>query len=206
MYDREGSALLHAVSVISNTADSFGGGLYAYTGTLSVVNSTVGGNASTGMSGGGLYLNNGTAAITYTTIASNTASSGGFGLHRNEGTLSVLNTVLAYNGTLSDNCGGEITSMGYNLEYGTSCPFTATGDVIETLPLLGRLADVEGALLYPLLEDSPAIDAGQCQPGLTTVDQRGLTRPQGEGCDVGAYEREPDEFWIFLPVVMRQWP
>ena len=34
---------------------------------------------------------------------------------------------------------------------------------------------------------SPALDAGVCDPNVTT-DQRGVSRPQGSACDIGAYE------------------
>ena len=34
---------------------------------------------------------------------------------------------------------------------------------------------------------SPAIDAGSCEQA---TDQRGIARPQGIACDIGAYERE----------------
>lgn len=43
------------------------------------------------------------------------------------------------------------------------------------------------------LEGSPASDAGACtdiQSNTMAADQRGVTRPQGPGCDVGAYERQ----------------
>jgi predicted outer membrane repeat protein len=49
-------------------------------------------------------------------------------------------------------------------------------------------------LTQALLDDSPAIDAipvASCTtPG---TDQRGVERPQGAGCDIGAFEAEPDE-------------
>jgi len=41
--------------------------------------------------------------------------------------------------------------------------------------------------VHPLLPGSPAIDAGACVAGITT-DQRGVSRPSGDGCDIGAYE------------------
>jgi diaminopropionate ammonia-lyase len=42
-------------------------------------------------------------------------------------------------------------------------------------------------MIYPLRTGSPAIDAGTCIPDIET-DQRGLNRPQGDSCDIGAYE------------------
>ena len=53
---------------------------------------------------------------------------------------------------------------------------------------LGPLADYGGpTLTHALAPGSPAIDAAdadQCE----ATDQRGVSRPQGEGCDIGAFE------------------
>jgi hypothetical protein len=51
---------------------------------------------------------------------------------------------------------------------------------------------------------SPAVDNASllyCPSG----DQRGVLRPQGAGCDVGAVERIPSELApvLFLPLVIR---
>jgi Ca2+-binding RTX toxin-like protein len=54
-------------------------------------------------------------------------------------------------------------------------------------PLLGSLADYGGPTsTHALLTGSPAIDGvtGTCE----IADQRGVPRPQGTGCDIGAYE------------------
>ena len=57
-------------------------------------------------------------------------------------------------------------------------------------PKIGPLADNGGLTrTHALLAGSPAIDAASsanCPP----VDQRGVSRPQGAGCDIGSYERE----------------
>jgi hypothetical protein len=43
---------------------------------------------------------------------------------------------------------------------------------------------------HELKVGSPAVDAAVCSPAFDT-DQRGVLRPQGSGCDIGAYERIP---------------
>ncbi len=172
--------------IVGNTARG-GGGVYNRSGTLSLVNTTVSRNAASSYAGGGLWNQNSGAAsvLTYTTVASNTALSGGGGINRASGTVLLQNTIVAYNGTA--NCSGGVTSNGHNLEYGDTCGFTATTDITDTNPLLGPLTHDRGTWVHPLLEGSPAIDAGVCVAGITT-DQRGVPRPQGATCDIGAYE------------------
>jgi hypothetical protein len=64
----------------------------------------------------------------------------------------------------------------------------ATGPCGTTpVKFLGPLADNGGpTLTHALLQGSNAIDAaiGDCPP----TDQRGVARPQGDACDIGAYE------------------
>jgi CSLREA domain-containing protein len=62
-------------------------------------------------------------------------------------------------------------------------------------PLLARLADNGGpTMTHAPLDGSPAVDAGDpSTPGSSEAacaptDQRGVTRPQGSVCDIGAYE------------------
>ena len=64
--------------------------------------------------------------------------------------------------------------------------------------VLGPLVfDPSGALMHAILNGSPAKDAGDptgCKDDLGVLlpaDQRGITRPQGLYCDIGAYEAVP---------------
>ncbi len=82
-----------------------------------------------------------------------------------------------------------MSSAGHNLESRNQCKFVAAGDRVDTDPRLGPLADNGGpTLTLALLTGSPAIDAGLDCPA---VDQRGVARPQGPGCDIGAFELVP---------------
>jgi hypothetical protein len=135
--------------------------------------------------------------LTFTTVASNTAASGAGGILQGAGTVLLQNTIIAYNGT---NCNAGLTSNGHNLEDGHACGLGAAGDMTDTDPLLGLLTADGGSLVHPLLPGSPAINHGACIAGIMT-DQRGVPRPQGNTCDIGAYEWALRK--VYLPVVLR---
>ncbi|HWW44947.1 MAG TPA: choice-of-anchor Q domain-containing protein, partial [Acidimicrobiia bacterium] len=87
------------------------------------------------------------------------------------------------------------TSGGFNLSDDTSCGLSTATDRQSGNPLLGALANNGGPTLTELPQPgSPLIDAipvPDCTLGLLalgTVDQRGVPRPQGAGCDIGAVE------------------
>jgi hypothetical protein len=63
------------------------------------------------------------------------------------------------------------------------------------------LGDNSGpTLTHALLPGSQATDGGTCVAGVET-DQRGLSRPYGDDCDVGAYELH--KTYVYLPLVLR---
>jgi hypothetical protein len=94
------------------------------------------------------------------------------------------NTVLASNQL--GNCAGTApTDLRNNLSFGdASCPGGfATGD-----PRLGPLADNGGPTeTVAIAPGSAALDEVPVADCLA-VDQRGVTRPQGPDCDIGAFE------------------
>jgi hypothetical protein len=204
LYVHSGSVTIQAGQIFSNTATN-AGGIFNYYGEVALINSTLSDNHAQDGNGGGLY-NYGPSAttwLTFTTVASNTVSgiySGG-GLGNSGGEIIVQDSLLAHNQPL--NCSGGVTSNGHNLDNVASCAFDQVGDLENTDPLLLPLTMVNLAWVHPLHENSPAIDAGFCLPGLTTVDGRGAVRPYGSSCDIGAYEYRPDEFLISLPLLVK---
>jgi cysteine-rich repeat protein len=92
-----------------------------------------------------------------------------------------------------DGCFGTVTTVGHNLEEGgNTCGFNAGSDVLGAA-LLGALVDHGGPTwTRALLVGSDALDAGSPtiggSTGCTLVDQRGVPRPSGTACDIGAYE------------------
>jgi hypothetical protein len=189
---------------------SAGGGIFnGAVGTLAINNSTLTGNSAVvagcssgcGYGGGGIYNNRGTLAINNSTLTGNSATSIGGSIYTNLGTAILQNTIVA-NSPSGGNCGGTMTSKGYNLSSDGSCDFDGPGDLNNTDPKLGKLGNYGGPTqTIPLLSGSPAIDAGNptgCTDGLghlLKTDQRGDPRPNTEdtgGCDMGAYERQSD--------------
>jgi hypothetical protein len=178
-----------------------GGAFYTFGGTVTLNNSTVTGSSAyrcsgvCGGTGGAIVNGSGNLAMNNSTVSGNSA--GGI---FNGGTATLQNSIVANNpGT---NCGGTITSHGYNLSSDGSCAFSNSGDRDNTNPVLGTLGSYGGPTpTIPLLTGSPAIDAGNpsgCTDGLghlLKTDQRGMPRPDAEDsgeCDMGAYERQSD--------------
>jgi predicted outer membrane repeat protein len=179
----------------SNIASHHGGAIFVDNDAepFTVRNSTFYGNSSP--NGGGI-ANYGGLVVTNSTLSHNNSSSGGAIQNGLGGVLSLRNSILA------DSTGGVdcIKSDGTpaienisNLIETTGTGFESCGTSLLTSdPLLGALTNNGGSTqTMALMPGSPAIDAGSDTNCLTT-DQRGVTRPQGAHCDIGAYEAEPN--------------
>ena len=129
----------------------------------------------------------------------------GAGLLAANGKIEVAGSILDNNsGTVAGeytlrNCSvsgsATITSIGYDLENGTECDFKATGDLQNTSPEFssGELQSNGGSTnTFAPVPTSPAVDAIPASfPFCDGSDQRGIARPQGGGCDIGAVELVP---------------
>jgi len=182
-----GNLTLNGCTLSANTAGGNGGGLYNAS-TVVLNNTTLSGNTATSL-GGGLY-NAMTATVLHATFALNGATSGG-GLY-NAGSATLKGTLL--NANTGSNCVGTVSSNGSNLDSGTSCAFSAAGNLSNINPLLGALTDNGGqTATHALSSGSPAIDAAD-NTGCPATDQRGVVRPvDGNSdsvavCDIGALE------------------
>ena len=174
----------------SNTAfGSHGGGIANFVGTLNIASSTISGN-TTDHDGGGIWNEVGsTLMIINSTLVGNIGSAGG-GIRNNGGTVELINSIIANNLTGGD-CSGIVTSLEHNLDSDGTCNLTEPTDLPNTDPLLGPLRDNGGPTeTHALLLGSPAIDTGD-DAFCPDTDQRGVTRPQGAACDIGAFEFEP---------------
>jgi hypothetical protein len=196
-----GTLTLTNSTVSGNTGFLAGGGIFN-TGPLMLINSTVSGNSASGLgsAGGGIYNSvGGTLTLTNNTVSGNSASAAGGILTQVAATTTLTNTIIAGQ-TSGGNCAGvgSIHDGGYNLDDDASCGLSAANNSLpNTNPLLdpAGLQDNGGPTQTIALEQaSPAIDAipvGVNGCGTTVAtDQRGVTRPQGSACDIGAFELE----------------
>ncbi|MFZ0546743.1 MAG: choice-of-anchor Q domain-containing protein [Candidatus Promineifilaceae bacterium] len=176
----------------SNNANT-GGAIYDLSGTVTIVNSTFYENGGTPNAGGAIKVGEyGTVNITNSTFSKNKAgqySDGSAINNESGGSVTLENSVIAYS-QQGDNCSGTITDGGGNLTYpDDSCPG------INLDPVLGPLQDNGGpTLTTALLDGSSAIDNAIdsiCNAApVNGLDQRGVARPIGNHCDIGAYESD----------------
>ncbi len=190
-----GTATLTGVTFSHNSAN-FGGGLYnAATATLTGVTFS---HNSAG-TGGGLY-NDGTAKVSFSTFSQNSVNYYGGGIFILSGTVQVKGVILSGNSAGADGpeCGGSLTSQGYNLVQSTTgCGFTAAStDITGSDAQLGPLADNGGPVQThlpnagsPALDKVPPSDCTDLDGNTLATDARGVSRPQGAACDIGAVER-----------------
>jgi hypothetical protein len=187
-------------TIAGNSAGSAGGGVFNVA-QLTLVGTTITGNSmrSEGFSGGaiqcGLYIPNGE-------IPPPACDIGGGGVGTDAAaTTRIMDSVVAGNPT--GNCYGTLVSEGHNaIGSDSSCTLQlaqgAGHDQPSVNPLFGVLSDdgEPGDAHYPLLSNSPLIDAGG-QPGrnCTLRDQIGNPRINGRHphhgqplCDIGAIE------------------
>lgn len=169
-----------------NTAADEGGAIKASNDEITAENSTFTGNASA--IGGAIWAMGG--QLSNTTVAGNT---GGGGVHGVTDPIELVNSIVW--GNASGDCSGAIDATGgHNLGGDATCGLDpSAGDVTGQDPKLSPLADNGGLTqTMALAADSPAVDAGDDATCLAT-DQRGVSRPQGEGCDIGAFEVAVDD-------------
>ncbi|MGE5377764.1 MAG: choice-of-anchor Q domain-containing protein, partial [Bacteroidota bacterium] len=193
----------------STIAQNQGGGILIYGTGSTILNSTITQNQADANDGGGIAIRGGGMhRILNSTVTQNSAASGGGISIYQPATVDVDNSTFAHNSAAR---GTEIKMVGYsymdvtntifvcipessNCYEGGSTPIALTNSILATGTLydygLAALADNGGPTqTMALLPGSPLIDTGS-DAGCAATDQRGITRPKGSHCDIGAYELE----------------
>jgi hypothetical protein len=185
---------------------SGGGGGMANSGMATVFNSTFSGNSSSLGRGGGIAdFTGGTLTVVNSTFSDNSAGIAGGAISNRYGTSATLKNTVVVGTQANGNCESSITDGGGNLSFSdTTCPG------INADPALGPLQNNGGPTWTMALgPGSAAIDAGVdavCAAApVNGLDQRGIIRPQGPHCDIGAVEQLPPmPPRIWLPLVHRR--
>jgi CSLREA domain-containing protein len=195
---------------VARGSQSDGGGVYAASGwcysgraglwcpePIRLINSTITGNRADNDGGGIMAIG---ITSNHVTIAANSAdadidgqgTAGGFMSlnHSRVGPTSLNGALIA--GNAPDQVGGSFAAL------------VEPNLITDTLSVVSPLSDNGGPTpTHALPPDSPAINAGN--PACVATDQRGIFRPYGGRCDLGAVEMQigaPPQI-VFLPSLWR---
>jgi S-layer homology domain len=186
------------VTISGNSAVRYGGGIGLGLGQATLANVTISGNSSN--ESAGMVSYSAVVTLDNVTITGNNAqTSSGFALF---GSASYPTNAHIQNSIIVGNANGDcakssasdapLISDGYNV-VGPGCPSDNAGDLTFT----GTLSDLLDPNLvdnggptptHALVPASPALDRIPIAQCGASTDQRGIARPQGPGCDSGAYE------------------
>lgn len=199
LHSRESAVAITYGTLSANKAGFFGygGGIYDRSSDTLVENSTISGNVAS--LGAGIY-NRSTMTVSNSTISKNKAGDGG-GIFTSRD-LTLKRTLISGNSAFFardvDRFSGTVTADNYNM-FGTNNYDGVRGfsvgasDIVPSVgiaSILLPLANNGGPTqTHALAAASPAIDASPADADCTGFDQRGIARPNGPACDIGAFEK-----------------
>jgi predicted outer membrane repeat protein len=207
IYENCNLAILNS-TFSANTAAHYGGAVLSDNdiNPVEITNSTFYGNTALSGSGGAI-ANYGGLVIRNSTFSNNNASNGGALRNGIGGILSLRNSILA-NSIGGVDClksdGSPAIENLNNLIETTGADVESCGTPLLSIdPRLGALGANGGfTQTMALRQGSPAINAGD-DARCPATDQRGISRPYGSHCDLGAYEYDKkngnDATGVFRP-------
>lgn len=198
---------LERVSFVGNTA-VYGGGMSNDNSAPQLTNVTFSGNNA--HQGGAMqnYQSSPTLInVTFSANAARNAGEGGGMYNISSSQPFLRNVIMAdnLNGDCVNGSGGSIAGA-YSLikdtgAYACGAVDGNNGFIVGQDPRLGALGSYGGfTKIYPLNPGSPAIDA-VINNWCPATDQRGISRPFGTYCDIGAFEFLPPR--VYLPLILR---
>ncbi len=224
LYSSGGMVTINRSTISGNTAAVRGGGLFIAAERVLLSNSTVSGNTAV-YRGGGLY-NRGIITLTNATVTANRADQQEGGGLFNDGTTIFIRSLLSGNfaatsAELYNAYAGSLIANNYNIFGYSDDPGgnfqPGQIDLVPAEPLDAilnpNLADNGGpTYTHALPPGSPAVDLApseECDFAPTNGrDQRNAMRnhngdatPSANECDSGAFELQPNAWFIFLPSV-----
>ena len=214
MYNYSSSPTLTNVTFSSNSAGQYGGGMYNYSGSPKLTNVTFSDNSATSHGGGMYNEGNSKPTLTNVTFSGNSATFHGGGMYNDSSSPTLTNVTFSgnsaqrgggmYNGYSSSPqirntiLWGNTAPSGAQIYNDSSTPvvsysvvqggYAGGTNIITADPKLGTLGNYGGfTQTIPLQAGSSAIDTGN-DTTCAVTDQRGISRPQGAHCDIGAFE------------------
>jgi CSLREA domain-containing protein len=199
--DNTGGMQVSSSTFSNNDADSTGGAI-ATSNDATITKSTFSANGLSANHGGAIANHGDRLLMTYSTLSLNTARDGGAAVwsEPTEFGVTIISTSILANSENGGDCAGtNVIDAGKNIFEDGSCltnDTSLTGD-----PGLGALSDHGGwtkthGIFGGIAIDAIGYDTYGCAAGI--VDQRGTSRPQGAGCDIGSFEfhdtQEPAAF------------
>jgi hypothetical protein len=206
VYNDTGTMNVTASTLFYNEGWGSGGGLYNSAGPMVLTNSTVTDNYTSGEFAGAIYTENGSLHVVNSTLVDNSCDcdfGGAAGIYGDGTAITLRNTILANEDGNCDTNPMDLSVNNYATDNSCNMEFAPAATQVSQDQLnLGNLAwQGPGPRLTPTIKPLPGSvainggDNGVCAAavgaptyGAGGVDQRGVTRPQGENCDVGAYE------------------
>ena len=184
------SPILTDVTFVGNSASRGGGGMENFNYCdPTLTNVTFSNNSSSEGNGAGMlnWIGN-NPTLTNVTFSENMAGYAGGGMANYSSNPTIHNTILW----------GNTAADGAQIYNDASAPVVSDSvveggyaggtNIIMADPMLGTLGNYGGFTeTIPLLIGSSAIDTGN-DANCPATDQRGITRPQGLHCDIGAFE------------------
>jgi hypothetical protein len=197
MYNLSGSnPTITNVTFANNNSAWDGGGIANKGSSPTIINSTFSGNKAVNGGGGIQNFDASATILMNVTFSGNQATGGGTARGSGGGldncsspNVKVYNSIFWGNTAVIGNQINNIYSDGVVVDSSVvDGGYVGGTNIITADPLLGKLGNYGGfTTTIPLLVGSSAIDTGK-DSVCPATDQRGVTRPQGAHCDIGAFE------------------
>lgn len=183
------NGLINNSTVSSNETGILIASAYDEVVNATIQNSTVTGNTAGGILVANLFLGDAshmTLNLKQTLVAGNTGDGSAYEIDNQFG-----GVIVADNYNLIGTA-GNANSLGFTPSGTDLVPSESLADILDTV-----LQDNGGATAtHALVDNSPALDAIPVGGCATATDQRDVSRPQGSGCDIGAYEKKTGSITI----------
>ena len=175
-----GELTITGSSLHDNKAKS-AGAIYS-NGSLSISNSTIFKNFAERSGGGIMSQSRDDASLAHVTIVENIAARGG-GIYATSKSITLINSLVADNEARTA-CDPE--HLPYVFNIGSFVEVPCSGQWFNRASLGRPKGDPAYLPIRTWSNSRYSADPGHCLP----TDQRGIPRPQGRACDIGAYETD----------------